>query len=902
MRKYSVLSALLVLLIAWAVACDKADEGNGVVVPDDILTGEPGVPDSLALSRVFEPLLANGVDQVTVVATVVDGVGRGLSDIGVVFTTDRGSIEPFATTGSDGVARTVLTSEASTQDITATIVAVASADSNKAVPLENTFVLLSRSPLSEEQIAGALQKTKQTTRSEGLALGSGGKAELVLDQVEVPMIGITLTLVANPTVIPADGISESQVTANLIETTRRIPIEGQDVLFGSTAGTITGRVLTDESGTATATLRGLSSGALAEITAFYGDLLTATTSVTFSALTLTLEATSSVLPADGSSAAAVIARLVNEERNPVAGARIDFSTTLGTVSSPAETDDNGEASSTLRAGTTTGSATVTARFGDNLSASTTVTLVDQPTTSSIVLAADPSTVPADGSSEVELRATPLDATGNHMPDGTLVSFAVTSGSGEIVGAVAATQDGEARSKYVAGTSPGGVTITASSGPAETSVPVVLTALEAGGINLSADPQSILADGIALTTITAVVTDIFGNPVAPGTVVAFRTSLGVLEDITPTDASGRATAKLRANRFITGTARVTVSASGAQETVDVSLVSESASNIVAAHVDHASIGVRGAGATETATVTFEVRDANGIPVDESHGVSVDFSIVPTTGESDATVSPSFGSTNERGWVATTVNAGFISGPVEVLASSGGIISQPIRVAIHGGLPDSDHFSISFERLNIEGLVFDGILNGVTAHVGDIHGNPVPDSTIAWFYATHGLVQGSDDTDDHGQAVVWEITAAPRPQIPGGDGLVTICARTVDRNGAIIETCGQVMWSGETIVEITDPAGVFEVPNAGFIDITYRVRDANNNPLTGETTISVMSTEGSLGGDTDLELPDTQNQAFTTFEVTLSDANPESDQPKPVTVTVSVASRNGNRSARISGTIR
>lgn len=896
MRKYSILSAVLVLLVAWVIACDKADDGNGPTVPDDILTGEPGVPDSLALSRTFEPLLANGVDEVDIVATVVDGLGRALGNIGVVFATDRGSIEPFATTGSDGVASTVLTSEASTEDLTATVIAAASAEESTTVPLEDAFVILSKSPLSDQQIAGALQKSC----GEGTGMASTGeKAEIILDQVGVPMIGITVTVEADPTVIPADGISESQVAANLIETTRRVPLEGHDVHFGSTAGTITGGATTDNSGTATATLRGLTSGATAEITAFYGKTLTATTSVTFSSLTLTLEATESAVPADGRSETTVIARLVNEERNPVIGARIDFSTTLGTVPSPVETDSNGEARSTLHAGTTTGSAEVTAKFGDNLSASVGVTFVEQPTTSSLLLSAEPSTLPADGAGEVVLTATALDADGNPMPDETLVSFFVASGSGEIVGAISTTRDGEANSKYIAGTTPGNVTLSASSGAAQASAPLILTALEAGGITLSADPQEVLADGIALATITAVVTDIYGNPVLPGTTVGFQTSLGILEDITPTDALGQATAKLRAERFITGTARVTVSVGSIQETIDVPLVSENASNIVAVHVDHQSIGVRGAGVTETATVTFEVRDANGIPVDQSHGISVAFEVVPVTGETDATLNPLSGSTNERGQVATTLNAGFISGPVEVRASSSGIVSQPIRVAIHGGLPDSAHFSIAFERLNIEGLIFDGIHYAVTAHVGDIHGNPVPDSTIVWFHTNYGLVQGSDDTDDHGAAVVWGITADPRP---GPDGLVTICAQTVDRNGENIEVCGPVMWSGVTRVEFIDPQEGFEVPNAGFINITYRVSDANLNPLTEGTQITVSSTEGSIGGDIDVVLPDTQSQEFTTFQLDLSDANPEIDQPRPVTVTVSVESKNGNRSARVSGTIR
>ena len=83
---------------------------------------------------------------------------------------------------------------------------------------------------------------------------------------------------------------------------------------------------------------------------------------------------------------------------------------------------------------------------------------------------------------------------------------------------------------------------------------------------------------------------------------------------------------------------------------------------------------------------------------------------------------------------------------------------------------------------------------------------------------------------------------------------------------------------------------------------RVRDANNNPLTGGTTIAAESTAGALGGDTDTVLPDTQSQSFTFFSVTLSDDDTnENDPPVSVTVTVHVRSTNGNADVSITGTI-
>lgn len=110
----------------------------------------------------------------------------------------------------------------------------------------------------------------------------------------------------------------------------------------------------------------------------------------------------------------------------------------------------------------------------------------------------------------------------------------------------------------------------------------------------------------------------------------------------------------------------------------------------------------------------------------------------------------------------------------------------------------------------------------------------------------------------------------------------------------------MWSGPTIVQITSPT-TLDVPNGGSAEITYRVRDANFNPLASGTTIKVSTTKGSLGGDTDVLLPDTQSQAYTEFQAVLVDDDAENDVASAVVVTVTVKSPNGNKSAIITGTI-
>ncbi|MBD3162246.1 MAG: hypothetical protein GF346_07940, partial [Candidatus Eisenbacteria bacterium] len=801
MRVLEMICVALLLLGLFA-GCEKSEEITGTDPPDvaeEPTEEEP--PDSLALDPTLGPILANGVDEIVVQATIVDRQGRGVPDVGVAFTTTHGQIDPFATTDGEGRALATLRSEVSVSDVVAMVRAEVPGNKTGAPRGEGLRILLIPERLDRAAVLRLLEEG--AANAEGIVSAPQSLGGL-RGAAEVRMIGITLALEANPSVIPADGISTSRIVASLFETTSRVPLEGERIRFGTTAGTVTGRVQTDASGTAIADLTGLPGTTSAQVTAFYGEGFTADADVQFSPLALVLTADRYALVADGVSRSQITARLLTQNGNPVVGGRVEFSTTLGTIGSPGTTDQEGAAAASLLASTTTGSARVIAAFGPSVADTVEIDLIEPVSPSELLLRAEPTSLPADGAGEAILIATLLDENGDLMAYPTPVDFSIVSGSGWLVGSRQTSEGGVARATYVAGTAAGTVEIRAVSGALQRSVEVELVPLVPANIELQPGATSLLANGVELTTIQALVTDEVGHPVAAGTGVTFTTSLGMLEGPTPTDADGIATVRLRSAPFVTGTARVTASSGVAQATLDVDFVSEEPAHIEVVHVDPPSIGVFGAGDRETAMITCEVQDRNGIPVDAAHAAQVDFAIVPVGEETDATVHPATGTTNPYGWVATTVNAGVISGTVEVIATSGSIVSEPIRVAIHGGQPDPAHFSISFERVNIAGLVFDGIRNRVTARVGDVHGNPVPDSTSVWFSAEYGLVQGSAGTSEHGEATVDEVTAGPRPPIPGGDGLVRICAQTVSRDGDQIETCGHVMWSGPTIVEILSPA--------------------------------------------------------------------------------------------------
>jgi hypothetical protein len=792
----------LVLALTIVAGCDKSNDitGDGTTTPDGT-----NMPDSLALARVFPRLLANGVDELMLYATVVDARGRGLTGIGVRFHATHGTVTPFGTTDDAGVAHATFTSEASVSDLSATVTADADQDTSGLGVPQGARVVVANRALTPALRAQAATGASGADRDRPVTLATA----TVYDAVEVPMTGVTIALAASPGTIPADGESVCRITAHVTETTLHIPLDAQEVLFGASEGTITGRGTTDDAGVTVAELIAAPGQTGAEVTAYYGQTLTRTVSVIFTEV-------------------------------PAA-----------------------------------------------------------PPAATILLAVDVLSLPADGSSEAIVTATALDAQSNLVADGTLVTFSVVSGGGQFVAPVQSTRAGVAVATYVAGTSAGPVILHAVSGSAVATAPLTLVPLGAGAsVTLASDASSILADGIAMVRLTAVVTDAFGHPVTPGTLVGFTTTSGLLDDITPTNDRGVAGARLRATPLQTGMARVTAAVSGVQDIVDVTFMSEAAAHIEVASVEPAAIGVRGAGDIETSIVIFTVRDRNGIPVDADHAAALAFHIQPVTGETDATIYPASATTNELGQARTTVNAGIESGAVEVYASSGALWSEPIRVAIHGGPPDPQHFSIAFNRVNVAGLKYFGIHDAVTAYVYDEHGNPVPEGTRVWFSTTHGGVQGSSGTNDHGEATVDVITAEPAPR-ESGFGWVT--AQTVDAEGDWLTTDpGRLLWSGDTQILVTEPDPGFDMPNGGSIAIVFRVYDQNQNPLTLGTTISVTTSAGKVAGDIDTVLPDTQSQGYTYFAAVLSDDDPRTDEANAVTVAIKVTSQNGNLTTTITGT--
>lgn len=329
------------------------------------------------------------------------------------------------------------------------------------------------------------------------------------------------------------------------------------------------------------------------------------------------------------------------------------------------------------------------------------------------------------------------------------------------------------------------------------------------------------------------------------------------------------------------------------------------SIVLVHQTFASIGVRESGDNETTTLTFEVRDSSGNPLDITNSVTVNFRLGANPG-GGLFIDPPSKKTNSEGRVSVNVTSGTIAGAVQIIAEinlgTRVIRSKPVNIAIHGGLPDYNHFSLAAEYYNIPGLVKYGFTDNITAYVGDKYSNPVKPNTIVYFSSTGGIIQGSATTNELGTATAILMTALPVPVHPTlGPGFATVRASTADENNQTISREIVVLFSGHPIINVSPTS--FDLPNGGSLTFYYTVADLNGNPIASGNTISV-TVEGNVKaqGDLSINMPDTQSRSWTQFSFTIVDADPDKIEVQPVTIKIEVDGVNGKNSISIEGTSR
>jgi len=320
-----------------------------------------------------------------------------------------------------------------------------------------------------------------------------------------------------------------------------------------------------------------------------------------------------------------------------------------------------------------------------------------------------------------------------------------------------------------------------------------------------------------------------------------------------------------------------------------------------------IYVYASGLEESVPINFIVSDANGNAVDDAHKVKVHFSILngPDGGEylwPDTM-------TTVNGAVSTTLNSGLKAGAVQLdvyFSVDGKVIhSIPVRLSIYGGLPDAAHFSVSAAQINIAGQVHFGIIDQVTAFVGDKYSNPVAPGTVVYFSSDVGIIDGSAITDDLGRATVKFMSAAPLPVDPANNSMASITANTygdTSNTQSLVSNAAVLMSAATGSIQISPTYFQYDKLNKALL-FNYTIADVYGNPLVADSRIKVEATDGTVYGDIDFGLLDVRSPGNGTTDFSFTWAPGDSLTAPQVYISIKVLTPpigNGNRAIQILGT--
>ncbi len=742
------------------------------------------------LESLAEEILADGADTTTITVAVLDNFQNAVRNQRVELSASSGLLSPSITlTDENGKVSVILKSSVSPITVTSTVTA---------------------------------------------------SIDTVIGEMTVRFKGVSLSLDAAPDTVLADGSSTAEVIA-IYADEENAPIVGQVVNFISfndrngdgklnagedMIGSLTSRDTTDFSGQAKAVFTSQASRTSRDATLRATVAgLSATTKVTLLGIGLEVESSKDSLVADGIDQTLITALLTNSATGePIFGRAINFSSNLGALSSEsAVTNGSGQASVVLTSGTEPGTTTITANFGIDVSGAVEIDFVGM----IIALSASDSSLIADGTAQTTITALLSNAATGETISGRNINFSTSSGT---LSPLSGLTDGSGKviTTLRSGTDAGIARVTASFG---SSISAILEIDIVGvTLTLSASRSTLIANGSDTTTVSAVLTEsISGDPLANRT-IDFSSDLGgISPQQATTDANGRVVAVLTSPTTI-GTATVTASfGPTTQGTTGVVMGPGSPAGIVMVDVNPASISVKGAGQNENSTIVFEVRDAQGNRV--ADGTGVEFSLVPS---GMGSLSPAVAATID-GRATTILRSDTTATTVNVIARAQADtnVTSGASVAISGGSPDSGHFSLAVQPDSIVWEPFRARAATVTAFVFDRFSNPVPQGTLVSFETSAGGISGSAQTDEDGLAQAQLATS--REPLPL-DGTVVVTARTIDKEGKLIEAkatisvVGIVLAIPDTILISVSEANVLS-DGVSTTQVTAIVLDSNGDPIEG-----------------------------------------------------------------------
>ncbi|MCL0038386.1 hypothetical protein M1N10_05175 [Thermodesulfovibrionales bacterium] len=564
------------------------------------------------------------------------------------------------------------------------------------------------------------------------------------------------------------------------------------------------------------------------------------------------------------------------------------SNTPGVITSPG-TLGAGITSFTVDPDAVTTSTVVTLTVVDAAGTSMEVTVAVEPFVS-VTLTATPSEITVLGTSSI--AASVLDGEGHPVPDGTSVSFSQRPELGEII-PLATTYRGVATATFRASNIPGTVVITGTVGDASNTVDIPISAAATGSIKfVSATPDVIAirgSGGDETSLISFLVRDINGNPVVDGTLIDFVMH-GPSGGRVPADGG-----EFIGERDDTPT-KARVSTLNGVASIHLNSGSVAGTVLIIATVDVAGITLSSASAP--------ISVGGGVPSEKRLTVTTDRFNLTGFGWAgrEATISvylaDRFGNYNVL--EGTSVSFYAESGAIDrsAVADATGRTSVTFRTQ----LPNPVDVDPEAWEIELQGRLPAEYGISTTAHPRDgwatimvsVRGEEAFDDADA-----DGIFDEGESFTDTPEAFIDVDDNELRDTVPfeifiDDDGDRTFDMRndewdfdkTIFKNIPLLITGRPHYFKvrPNDINNITDPP-TFNIPNGEHECFRVLIADRNLNHLSGGTTVSISSDEGTLAGTTSFTFPDAFTYGPKEFLFTLSDDCPDL-RLRPTTITITV----------------
>ncbi len=874
------------------------------------------------IKPVAPSVLADGVSTIDIIATVLDSTGRFASDVKVFFSTSHGTITKYAFTDKFGQAKATLTSVASEYDIRATVTASLS---SLGKGNGNRRILLRCDGFEPER-----ELRKETAVLEDPA------------SITVTFLGVLFEFKLGSTELPADGITSTNLTMTVKERSSKRIVPNVKISLRAIYTTVVAQTVTDQQGIAIVSVTSFPKAVRDSVHMEIGNRLRYRVAINYIAPRIMLLPKTAALEADGFSKIDFTARLISHLNNPISGATVQFTTTAGSISGSSQTNDEGAATATLVSSTTPNNHVfVFARFYD-VSDTARVIFAERGTLSRNIFFDCEKQVLRNGIERLPITAMVLDERLQPVAN-TLVHFQAKYGT---IDSIAITNaEGKAFVMYTpdAGESDIKETITARAGLFSKEVDIMLLGVL---LEVTADPQSLPADGLSSSKINVLLKQTTQLYAIPDAELSFSATLGAIPKSAITDASGRVTVDFIAGTTA-GTAEIKVRYGGLTKTVLVELTPE-LPNSIQLSASPQFIWVKDTGELEQTMIRAVVLTQYGRPIRSS--VAVQFTLLhgPNGGEflepglaGSKTISEPI--RTQSGEARMKLRSGIRPGPVEIqakLVDYPQIMARSSIVVIRSGPPYiwidptnknnvESHLTIAFDYLNLPGWIFVKEFN-VSVFVGDKYNNPVEQNTVVYLRSSGGVLSTDVSTDEHGAGKTIWYTANPMPlvepvdahalkphRIPNpndetrmlpitlpdfdGDGrenngvavvLAYTHGRDQDGNDAIVWTTGMTVFSGPIqVFQVT--ADKTDLRIGEVATLTVRLWDINGNPVAAGSELKAETNAGKLSAETLLDPEAYVGYGNTMFQTQLlNDLDASMSSGKTAIVSFKLKSPNGN----------